>query len=229
MIDQSDVDRFLKRVTIDGDNEKIDCWNYDGCTIPKGYHPFSWDCRQSYAHRFSYIIYNNNFKEPPKGLYVCHTCDVPGCVNPNHLFLGTAIENNLDMKNKGRINPAKGDQIHTVKLWAQDVIDIITGVYLNVEHVCAELNITDNVVYKILRGDIWKDITKYYDLEKANKQLLFNPWNRPSNVVDIGIVKLIKIRLAQYHSPTVIAKDFNINRNIVYSISYGNSWKHVII
>jgi hypothetical protein len=51
------------------------------------------------AHRF---VYTKEFGAIPDGMFVCHSCDTPGCINPGHLFLGTCKDNLEDMSRKGK-------------------------------------------------------------------------------------------------------------------------------
>lgn len=77
------------------------------------------DQRKVLAHRWSYALRNG---EIPKGMLVLHRCDVPSCVNPNHLFLGTHADNNRDRSTKHR--SAVGERGGKAKLSTEAVIEI---------------------------------------------------------------------------------------------------------
>jgi hypothetical protein len=87
-------DRFLKFVDVD-----LECWNWTGALSDKGYGRFMLDGRNSHAHRVAYMLWVG---EIPEGLSVCHKCDNPRCVRPQHLFVGSNSDNQQDSVSKGR-------------------------------------------------------------------------------------------------------------------------------
>lgn len=75
------------------------CWAWRASVNRKGYGEFSRGARIAKAHRVSWELAHGPI---PEGMFVCHHCDNPSCVNPAHLFLGTNRDNAIDMTAKGR-------------------------------------------------------------------------------------------------------------------------------
>jgi hypothetical protein len=76
------------------------CWLWNGGhNRIRGYGHLHFRGRQERAHRASWIAMRGPI---PPGIFVCHHCDTPECVNPNHLFLGTAKDNAQDFAVKAR-------------------------------------------------------------------------------------------------------------------------------
>jgi len=75
------------------------CWQWTGGKTWDGYGRIKLNGKTVMAHRVAYAMLKG---EVPKHLILCHTCDNPSCVNPDHLFLGTHKDNALDREAKGR-------------------------------------------------------------------------------------------------------------------------------
>lgn len=99
-IDNDDWKQKRKKEILDKCKIENGCWRWYGSINKFGYGNSSFRCKRMLAHRLSWFLFNS---EIPYGLDVCHKCDVRDCVNPNHLFLGTASDNVKDAFNKGRI------------------------------------------------------------------------------------------------------------------------------
>src|SRR5215831_7021758 len=95
----SRIERFWSHVSkADG------CWEWTAYRDPAGYGRLGAGSKKAgviLAHRFSWIIH---FGPIPEGIHVCHHCDNPPCVRPEHLFLGSNADNHADMRAKGRSN-----------------------------------------------------------------------------------------------------------------------------
>jgi len=95
------------------------CWLWTSTVDKDGYGKIWGNRKLLLAHRVAYEL----FKGPiPDGLCVLHTCDVPACVNPDHLWLGTKTDNNADMCAKGR--QVNGEQHGSAKLTESQVLEI---------------------------------------------------------------------------------------------------------
>lgn len=79
------------------------CWLWQGY-LTGGYGYITVNGKSILAHRYSYELHNGAIPEGSgyHGTCVCHRCDVRNCVNPNHLFLGSNLENMKDRDRKGR-------------------------------------------------------------------------------------------------------------------------------
>lgn len=145
--------RFESKYRVDGNG----CWIWTACKSEAGYGLMSFGShpnrRWRSAHRVSFELSNGAF---PEHLKICHKCDVPSCVNPDHLFLGTQGENIEDMVRKGRCIRAKGEAASNSKLTEDQVRLILND--KRTSHWARVFGIALSTVKRIRNGKTWKHL-----------------------------------------------------------------------
>lgn len=99
------------------------CWEWNGPRSNTGYGVVYHAGETLIASRVAYRLWKG---DEPGDLFVCHTCDNPPCINPEHLWLGTNADNMRDMAEKGRADSKPGELTHNAKLTDEAVREIRT-------------------------------------------------------------------------------------------------------
>lgn len=149
-------DRFWSKVQRGSEHE---CWPWVGHRNRLGYGRFTYVRGMTQqATRIAWLLWHGSL--PPNDMFVCHSCDNPPCVNPNHLWLGTCKQNVQDMVQKGRHNPTpkRGEESNKAKLSAAQALEIYNS---NEPHkVLAErYGVSATAIYWIKTGKNWSHVT----------------------------------------------------------------------
>lgn len=139
------------------------CWIWTACCCSSGYGKIGVGSAVERAHRVSWVIHNGPIPEGNgyHGTCVLHRCDVPACVNPDHLFLGTIADNISDMMAKGRRGDTalQGTAHGMSKLSSVDAIKIFNDPRVQTD-IALAYEISQTTISKIKRREHWA--TKRY-------------------------------------------------------------------
>ncbi len=153
---KTEEQRFWEKVDKSGD-----CWEWTGNIAKNGYGPFGYQAKMQYAHRVAWQLTNGSI---PKGdhhgtICVLHHCDNPGCVNPDHLFLGSHQDNMDDMINKGRQVTVCGEDHGCANMTEENVLSIrsMDGLFTRKE-IGIMFSISAQNASDIMTGKLWRHI-----------------------------------------------------------------------
>ena len=148
-------------------NKDQTCWLWLAAKDKDGYGLLKVNGKQKRAHRISYEQYIGII---PKGLFVCHSCDNPSCVNPTHLFVGTNSDNQKDAVQKGLLTGRKGIDHPMARLSEKDVISIIND-KRSERDIAKSYNVCYQQINNIKNKKSWNHITKTYIVYKYRQNV----------------------------------------------------------
>lgn len=235
MIKQKDIDRFLTHVA---KNSLGGCWLWTAARRGAGYAAFNVRSRPIDGHRFSYAAFRGPI---PEGIHVCHTCDVRHCVNPDHLFLGTARDNMQDAKRKGRMSPPPRnipwtarfpERVHRGSKNANAIITEAQALQIlqqkaagkNRSEIAAELGIKRSQVDDIVNGRAWRHVHALPGAPTP-EQLASARQTKPGAKISADLAREIKRRLAAGETGLSIAQRFGLHKASVSDIKRGLTWR----
>jgi len=146
--------RLWSRVAI---NDKTGCWEWTGSVNRTGYGQLRIDRHGVQPHRVAYEMLVGPI---PPGIYVCHACDNPICVNPHHLWLGTNSDNQLDAVLKERRVILRGSAHPFAKLTEQQVLTIRQQIVdgKRCADIASEFGVSETEIYHIKTRCSWAHI-----------------------------------------------------------------------
>lgn len=146
--------------------DKVSPPDESGCMLWRGETRYGYGIIRSYiegklhrymAHRISYEMARGEIQP---GMVICHRCDNPPCVNPDHLFSGTQADNLTDMRLKGRAASTAGEKSALAKLTNDNVLDIrrLCSIGVKAKEIAAQFGISHWTVYNIKYRTRWSHL-----------------------------------------------------------------------
>lgn len=214
--------RFWSKVT----RVEEGCWEWTGTKDKDGYGVFKIRPKMYRAHRMVYVMAND---VDPGSLVVCHRCDRPDCVNPKHLFLGTAGDNVRDMISKGRCTPASGENSGTAKL-SNDEARQIRDLYstgLSMKSIADRYDVCRGTVSKIVKGVSFKSADGNTFATDNRSHSAYRK-KSGSKISEDDVREIRHMTASGDYTALYISGKFGISEATVQDIKKGRSWKHVI-
>jgi hypothetical protein len=198
------------------------CWLWAGATDGDGYGIFSGkvgDISYKRAHRFSWSYHTGEVLPP--GMMVCHKCDNPRCVNPDHLFAGTARDNMHDMISKGRRRILLGQDSPRAKLTTKQVKSILRDPRPYAQ-IAAEYDVAATTIGSIKQRVSWS-VLKAGPVARAPRIGIRGERNYQARFTE---AQIRHIRTTA-ESGKALAAHFGVTPGAICNIRKRRTWAHV--
>jgi hypothetical protein len=135
--------------------DRDNCWDWLGSKDIEGYGRIGIAGKTYKAHRLMWVLTHR--REPRMGNHICHVCDNPGCVNPNHLFEGTPSDNRMDAARKLRINGEKNPNSKLTE-WDVRFIRAWSGVGYSQYDLSVVFGVVPSMIWFIVSRKNWRHV-----------------------------------------------------------------------
>lgn len=219
------------------------CWRWSGSTNPHrmGYGQVNIAGKQHRAHRVAYVLFKGSI---PPGKFVCHSCDNPPCVNPDHLWVGTNKENVADAVRKKRNSPPpvffgddnpsrkypekrKRGEAHPLSKGTAEQITAIRRAYIageTLNGMAERFGVKGSFVQDVVYGRVWRQLFGV-DGSPTLEELQSVRRRSPSAKINREDAGAIRRRLARGVSKSVIAAEYGISPATVADIEHRRIWR----
>lgn len=200
------------------------CWNWTRGKR-KGYGAINYMGRVWAAHRVAYELTKGAV---PPGLSVCHRCDNPACINPEHLFVGSHGQNMQDMVTKGRDShpPMPGERNPNAQLTAAAVIALLRDYVAGVPRktLSARYGLRESSLSSYTDGEAWAHLHGTHGCPTL-EELHAAKRRTPGARVTADQAKEIRQRLANGETGIALAAEYGLHKATISDIKCGKIWK----
>ena len=198
------------------------CWIWTAALDQDGYGKFRGEVlgvSLNKAHRFSWAYHTQSIIPP--GMMVCHSCDNPRCVNPGHLWLGSAKDNVLDMDRKNRRNVRLGE-LAARSILTEEQVKTILSDPRPYSQIAADYGVAAPTIGSIKNRESWVHVE--CDRIAKNKRGSGAGHRGKSDRITPDIVR--EIRTSEESGRTLAAK-YRVSPQLITAIKKRRVWAHV--